>query len=104
MFAKCPLSAGLYAIVTSLFIWLLNSTEFLTVVTVVTSSSLEVCGTTAARRRSLLLSVCKMHVLECLGKAHIIDADTSCKWPQRNTTGCKNCHMWETCDGRDIKD
>uniref|UniRef100_A0A3Q3VSR5 Complement component C7 n=1 Tax=Mola mola TaxID=94237 RepID=A0A3Q3VSR5_MOLML len=62
------------------------------------SSSLEVCASTAARRKSVLLTVCKMHTLRCLGKDHEIVEDSSCTWPERNTTGCTNCHMWEACD------
>ncbi|KAF3695670.1 Complement component C7 Precursor [Channa argus] len=62
------------------------------------TSSLELCVTTPGSRRSVFLNVCKMHALQCLGKSQRIAEDNSCKWPQRNTTGCTNCHMWETCD------
>nr|XP_046243678.1 complement component C7 [Scatophagus argus] len=61
-------------------------------------SSLEACATTAVSRKSVLLNVCKMHALKCMGKSHMIAEDSTCKWPERNTTGCTNCHMWETCD------
>ncbi|XP_059193970.1 complement component C7 [Centropristis striata] len=60
-------------------------------------SSLGVCATTASGR-SLPLSVCKMHALQCAGTTYTLAEDSTCKWPQRNTTGCTNCHMWETCD------
>lgn len=69
----------------------------------VTSSSLEVCATLAATRKTVLLNVCKMTALQCMGKKHVIAEDGICKWPERNTTGCTNCHMWETCDGRDVQ-
>ncbi|XP_035514577.1 complement component C7 [Morone saxatilis] len=62
------------------------------------SSSLEVCATAAVGRKSVLLNVCKMHVLQCMGKIHSIVDDSTCNWPERNTTGCTKCHMWETCD------
>uniref|UniRef100_A0AAQ6ARK8 Complement component C7 n=1 Tax=Amphiprion ocellaris TaxID=80972 RepID=A0AAQ6ARK8_AMPOC len=62
------------------------------------SSSLALCATAATRRNSVLLNVCKMHVLQCLGKNHAIAEDSTCMWPQRNTTGCTGCHMWEICD------
>ncbi|XP_029295538.1 complement component C7 isoform X2 [Cottoperca gobio] len=62
------------------------------------SSSLEVCATTSVSRKSILLNVCKMHALQCMGKNQMIAEDSTCKWPERNTTGCTNCHMWETCD------
>lgn len=66
------------------------------------SSSLEVCATSAGRRKSVLLNVCKMHALQCMGKNQIIAEDSTCKWPVGNRS-CTNCHMWETCDGRDFK-
>ncbi len=69
----------------------------------VTSPSLEMCAMSPVSRKSALLNVCKMHVLQCMRKDHMIAEDSTCKWPERNTTGCTNCHMWETCDGRDIQ-
>ncbi|XP_022046914.2 complement component C7-like [Acanthochromis polyacanthus] len=62
------------------------------------SSSLALCATAATRRTSVLLNVCKMHALQCMGKNHVIAEDSTCTWPQRNTTGCTGCHMWEICD------
>ncbi|KAK9522900.1 hypothetical protein VZT92_019337 [Zoarces viviparus] len=62
------------------------------------SSSLEVCATNPVNRKSVLLNVCKMHALQCMGKNYTIAEDNACKWPEHNTTGCINCHMWETCD------
>ncbi len=110
MFAKCLLSAGVFANhqcghvisfnwidLTLFFFWLLCL-----IIIFLTSSSLEVCATTAVSRKSILLSVCKMHVLQCMGKSHTIAEESTCRWPERNT-GCTNCHMWETCDGRDIQ-
>lgn len=67
------------------------------------SSSLEVCTTVAMTNRPILLTVCQMHALRCMGKNHLIAEDSVCKWPERNTTGCTNCHVWELCDGGDNK-
>uniref|UniRef100_A0A8C9WWW1 Complement component C7 n=1 Tax=Sander lucioperca TaxID=283035 RepID=A0A8C9WWW1_SANLU len=67
------------------------------------SSSLEVCATTFVNRKSVLLNVCKMHALQCMGKNYTIAEDSTCKWPEHNTTGCTNCHMWETCDDQTNK-
>ncbi|XP_040898354.1 complement component C7-like [Toxotes jaculatrix] len=62
-------------------------------------SSLELCAIAPVRsRKPVLLSVCKMHALQCVGKNYTIAEDSTCKWPQRNTIGCTNCHMWETCE------
>ncbi|KAK5871044.1 hypothetical protein PBY51_003946 [Eleginops maclovinus] len=62
------------------------------------SSSLEVCVTTSVGRSPILLNVCKMHALQCLGKNQTIADESTCQWPERITTGCTKCHMWETCD------
>lgn len=67
----------------------------------VPSSSLDVCATTANRTKSVPLTVCKMHALQCMRKNYMLAADSTCNWPVRSTTGCTNCHMWETCDGKD---
>ncbi|CAJ1069014.1 complement component C7-like isoform X3 [Xyrichtys novacula] len=64
------------------------------------SSSLEMCATSPARGTSILLSVCKMHALRCMGKSHTIAEDSACEWPERSTAGCNDCHMWETCDAQ----
>uniref|UniRef100_A0A671V825 Complement component C7 n=1 Tax=Sparus aurata TaxID=8175 RepID=A0A671V825_SPAAU len=61
-------------------------------------SSLDVCATTANRTKSVPLTVCKMHALQCRRKKNMLAADSTCNWPVRSTTGCTNCHMWETCD------
>uniref|UniRef100_A0A8C3G3W8 Complement component C7 n=1 Tax=Cyclopterus lumpus TaxID=8103 RepID=A0A8C3G3W8_CYCLU len=62
------------------------------------SSSLEVCGTNPVNRKTVLLNVCKMQALQCMGKNYMIAEDSTCKWPERNTPSCTVCHMWETCD------
>uniref|UniRef100_A0A3Q3K8P3 Complement component C7 n=2 Tax=Monopterus albus TaxID=43700 RepID=A0A3Q3K8P3_MONAL len=66
------------------------------------SSSLELCATNPRSGKSVLLNVCKMHTLQCMGKSQAIAEDSTCKWPQRKTTGCTDCHMWETCDDQTI--
>ncbi|KAM8759671.1 complement component C7 [Acanthopagrus schlegelii] len=61
-------------------------------------SSLDVCATAATGRKSVPLTVCKMHALQCMRKNYMIAEDGTCNWPVRSTTGCTSCHMWETCD------
>ncbi|XP_053277557.1 complement component C7 [Pleuronectes platessa] len=62
------------------------------------NSSLELCADTHAMgRKPNVVSVCVMQVLQCEGKKVTLADDSTCIWPQRNTTGCTNCHMWETC-------
>lgn len=62
-------------------------------------SSLELCATSPVTGKSILLSVCKLHALQCIKKNHEIAEDSACKWPLRSTTtDCTNCQMWETCN------
>lgn len=63
------------------------------------SSSLEVCTTSTVINRPILLTVCKLQALKCMGNNHVVADDSVCKWPKRDTAGCRNCHMWERCDG-----
>uniref|UniRef100_A0A1A8PNT9 Complement component C7 n=1 Tax=Nothobranchius rachovii TaxID=451742 RepID=A0A1A8PNT9_9TELE len=44
------------------------------------------------------MTVCKMHAIKCIGGQLQISEYNNCMWPQRNTTGCHNCLMWEDCD------
>lgn len=63
------------------------------------SSSMELCTTSPASGRSVLLNVCKLHALRCLKKDHVIAEDSACTWPQpKPPTDCTSCQMWETCD------
>lgn len=63
------------------------------------SSSLELCATNPVSGKSVLINVCKMHALKCVGKTHVIAEDGICIWTQRDANaGCTKCHMWETCD------
>ena len=61
-------------------------------------SSLELCADThVMSRKPNVVSVCEMRALQCAGKKVMLAEDSACMWLQRNTTGCTNCHMWETC-------
>uniref|UniRef100_A0AAX7U5X9 Complement component C7 n=1 Tax=Astatotilapia calliptera TaxID=8154 RepID=A0AAX7U5X9_ASTCA len=51
-------------------------------------SSLKLCATAAVGRKSVLLDVCKMNALQCMGKKYMTAEDSTCIWPQRDTTGC----------------
>uniref|UniRef100_A0A672GY84 Complement component C7 n=1 Tax=Salarias fasciatus TaxID=181472 RepID=A0A672GY84_SALFA len=62
------------------------------------SSSVQFCAKDPASGKSFVVSACKMHALQCLGKNYIIAEDSACTWPQRIIASCADCHMWETCD------
>lgn len=106
MFAKCPVSVGMSALLINPFGHmssgkLADVTDLFNLICATTSSSLEVCASTG--RRSLLLDVCKMHALQCIGKKYTTAEESTCIWPQRNTAGCAGCHMWENCNGMDMQ-
>nr|XP_015828348.2 complement component C7 [Nothobranchius furzeri] len=61
------------------------------------SPSLELCAT-APNGKFVPMTVCKMHAIKCIGGQLQISEYNNCMWPQRNTTGCHNCLMWEDCD------
>ncbi|CAL8345013.1 unnamed protein product [Lota lota] len=59
--------------------------------------SLEVC--VVLRRAPVLLSVCKLHALQCLGNNHTLVENSACQWPVRATAAaCDSCRIWEVCD------
>ncbi|XP_043966546.1 complement component C7 [Gambusia affinis] len=64
------------------------------------SSSLELCAISPLNGQFVLLTVCKIQAMKCLGKNLEIADDSNCKWPQRSTTDCTRCHMWENCDAQ----
>ncbi|PWA15799.1 hypothetical protein CCH79_00008913 [Gambusia affinis] len=64
------------------------------------SSSLEMCAISPLNGQFVLLTVCKIQAMKCLGKNLEIADDSNCKWPQRSTTDCTRCHMWENCDAQ----
>lgn len=107
MFAKCPLSAGMLTplIIGHLVVLVVTVFDNEVFFFFGSSSSLDVCASSATTvsRKSILLNVCKMHALKCIGKNHMIVEDSTCTWPERSTTGCAKCHIWETCNGRNIK-
>ena len=62
--------------------------------------SLEVCAA-LSRRGPVLLSVCKLHALQCLGKNHTLMENSFCEWPVRDTAdACGSCSIWEACYGK----
>ncbi|XP_056449044.1 complement component C7 [Gadus chalcogrammus] len=60
--------------------------------------SLEVCAA-LTQRGPVLLSVCKLHALQCLGKNHTLIENSFCEWPVRDTAdACGSCGIWEACN------
>lgn len=65
-------------------------------------SSLEVCATNIKRGRTDLISVCKMHAVQCMGMSMKLAEDNSCEWPNHESTPCNKCQLWQTCNGIDV--
>ncbi|XP_062310618.1 complement component C7 [Osmerus eperlanus] len=61
-------------------------------------SSLEVCATNIKRGRTDLISVCKMHAVQCMGMSMKLAEDNSCEWPNHESTPCNKCQLWQTCN------
>ncbi|KAI2661545.1 Complement component C7 [Labeo rohita] len=61
-------------------------------------TSLELCAIDEKRGRTRTLSLCKIQAMRCLGHQYALAEDTACRWPQRSSTACPHCTLWETCD------
>ncbi|XP_044302545.1 complement component C7 [Varanus komodoensis] len=61
-------------------------------------SSLELCATDQRTKKSTLLTVCKLHALECMGRQYTLAGRENCRTPAAAERTCGSCQMWETCD------
>ncbi|EMP30262.1 Complement component C7 [Chelonia mydas] len=62
--------------------------------------SLDVCATDERSKRNTALTVCKMYVLECMGRKYSLTSEENCKMPAAAAKPCGLCHLWETCDAQ----
>lgn len=65
-------------------------------------SSLEICATDVKRGRTQRLSLCKVQAMRCLRHQYTLAEDSACQWPQRSSTACPHCTIWESCDGEGL--
>ncbi|XP_054843310.1 complement component C7 [Eublepharis macularius] len=61
-------------------------------------SSLDICARDARTKRAILLTVCKLHALECTGRQYALVSKENCRTPAAAERPCGSCHLWETCD------
>ncbi|XP_053145733.1 complement component C7 [Hemicordylus capensis] len=61
-------------------------------------SSLDICATDQRTKRNTLLTVCKLHALECMGRQYVLVSKENCKTLTAVERACGSCHLWETCD------
>ncbi|MEE6458111.1 hypothetical protein FKM82_000179 [Ascaphus truei] len=60
-------------------------------------SSFAVCAIDGRNNKNVLLTVCKMHALACLGRKYTLTQDANCEFPAATERSCGLCHLWEVC-------
>ncbi|XP_016003454.2 complement component C7 isoform X2 [Rousettus aegyptiacus] len=66
-------------------------------------SSLDVCARDERSKRTLPLTVCKMHVLRCQGRDYTLLGRESCTLRASVEKACGMCPLWEKCDAQSSK-
>ncbi|ETE64494.1 Complement component C7 [Ophiophagus hannah] len=62
------------------------------------SSSLDVCATDPKTQRSMWLTICKLHALECRGRQYLLASEENCRARTLSERSCESCELWENCD------
>uniref|UniRef100_A0A2D4LPG0 Factor I / membrane attack complex domain-containing protein n=2 Tax=Micrurus spixii TaxID=129469 RepID=A0A2D4LPG0_9SAUR len=62
------------------------------------SSSLDVCATDPKTQRSMWLTICKLHTLECRGRQYLLVGEENCRVRTLSERSCESCQLWENCD------
>ncbi|KAM7024837.1 complement component C7 isoform 1-T1 [Acridotheres tristis] len=60
--------------------------------------SLDICATDQRTKRNTLLTVCKVHALECMGRKYSLTNVENCQVPQAAEIPCGSCRSWEKCN------
>lgn len=66
-------------------------------------SSLDVCAQDGRSKKTLALTVCKMHVLRCQGRNYTLVSGQSCRLPSLAEKACGVCPLWGKCDAQSGK-
>lgn len=66
-------------------------------------SSLDVCARDERSKRTLALTVCKLHVLRCQGRNYTLTGMDSCAVPAAVQKACGACPLWGKCDAQSSK-
>nr|XP_044988574.1 complement component C7 isoform X1 [Jaculus jaculus] len=66
-------------------------------------SSLDVCARDERSKRTLSLTVCKMHVLQCQGRNYTLLDKGSCTLSASAEKACGACPLWQKCDAQSNK-
>uniref|UniRef100_A0A8C7YT26 Complement component C7 n=1 Tax=Oryzias sinensis TaxID=183150 RepID=A0A8C7YT26_9TELE len=61
-------------------------------------TSLTLCAKVGSRH--MLLGLCRLGALRCLGRNFTVVRDQDCDWPEETFTSCENCQPGTVCEGR----
>ncbi|XP_072373636.1 complement component C7-like [Scyliorhinus torazame] len=64
------------------------------------SSSLPVCGMNIKSRQTILLTLCKLLAMECLGRRFEIITESDCQPSVPSAAKCGSCAPWEKCNAQ----
>ncbi|XP_007487476.2 complement component C7 [Monodelphis domestica] len=62
--------------------------------------SLDICAQDGRTKKIVALTVCKLHVLECMGRSYTLMNSGSCSLPVPAERTCSTCSIWEKCDAQ----
>ncbi|XP_068952319.1 complement component C7 [Petaurus breviceps papuanus] len=62
--------------------------------------SLDICAQDGRTKRIVALTLCKLHVLECMGRNYTLTHSRSCTGPAPAETTCGACSVWEKCNAQ----
>lgn len=66
-------------------------------------TSLQLCATLRANH-NMVLDVCKLGALRCMGRNFVLTSDSDCRWPEKKFTSCEDCQPGTICQGVFIED
>lgn len=61
-------------------------------------TSLQLCATLRGNR-NMVLDVCKLGALQCMGQNFVLTSDSNCRWPEKRFTSCEDCQPGTICHG-----
>ncbi|XP_061589475.1 complement component 7b [Cololabis saira] len=60
-------------------------------------TSLQLCARSGSNSRNLVLGICKLGALQCLGRNFTLASDSDCDWPEETFTSCEDCKPGTVC-------
>uniref|UniRef100_A0A669BAE3 Complement component C7 n=1 Tax=Oreochromis niloticus TaxID=8128 RepID=A0A669BAE3_ORENI len=60
------------------------------------TTSLQLCATLRGNR-NMVLDVCKLGALQCMGQNFVLTSDSNCRWPEKRFTSCEDCQPGTIC-------